>query len=697
MILETIWCLETSDNVWSPLWRRDSEKLEHMYQRNERDGSINIQNTHYTVHLAARVARRNYTDDDKPKRLIRGTWFWQNSLNKSIPFEEVTASEIEAWYRSLLDDAEQLAIMPSFRSEMNIGEAMGQGKGQYKVIAVKQPENEKNKSKSVTPTPTPAPAPVSSSLSLSSSQPPWETSHEITKNESDHIKQAMSLLDSHLSLSVVKTSDFIPSSCTIRRGLEWSESPDEILGDYEVDHLCLVVHGIGEALFSKDDNPLPSFRASVEKCRLLTLQQRVQLYEKQLKVDIASQSQSRPHPTSSSTSSSTSASTCPTGPSSSRLNVSRVEFIPVEWHACVHSEELALSNSIKNVTLNNIPLLRDFANEAILDVLLYLSPHFQNRIIREVCRKLNQVYLEFCCNNPGFSGKCSIVGHSLGTVITFDLLMKQNITPTHLSTTNQSLSNHNNNSNNNNVQSNQLSVPSVPSAPPFPSSMLLDIPIAIPVSDSDTDTMSGHEQSAIMTTNYTSVDTHTTSLSRAIIETGTNEREREREKEKRKREQLEGKKESKRRKREKGSVGKELRRLQKQSGDVTLTSFPTGVQLNQVLLVGGATRMPLIRRLVRTITGIDPRYTVDPDLAVGLGAAVYTGIMDNTLGERDMTVMSAWQSALYKAFYQEQLQREKEKEREREDEREEETLRERERNIKDVTRKKSGLFKSRAK
>ncbi len=62
--------------------------------------------------------------------------------------------------------------------------------------------------------------------------------------------------------------------------------------------------------------------------------------------------------------------------------------------------------------------------------------------------------------------------------------------------------------------------------------------------------------------------------------------------------------------------------------------------------------MPMVRRLVRTLSGRDPKRSVDPDLAVSLGAAVSAGIAD---GITDVRVLSAWQSALVQAFYQEQL------------------------------------------
>lgn len=38
---------------------------------------------------------------------------------------------------------------------------------------------------------------------------------------------------------------------------------------------------------------------------------------------------------------------------------------------------------------------------------------------------MNHAYGQFCALNPTFCGDCSIIGHSLGSVITFDILTSQ--------------------------------------------------------------------------------------------------------------------------------------------------------------------------------------------------------------------------------------------------------------------------------
>src|SRR6201987_5874624 len=48
----------------------------------------------------------------------------------------------------------------------------------------------------------------------------------------------------------------------------------------------------------------------------------------------------------------------------------------------------------------------------------------------------------------------------------------------------------------------------------------------------------------------------------------------------------------------------------------------TSSQIDEILLVGGATRTPLIRNRLRHAFGKDPRGEVDPDLCVAMGAAI---------------------------------------------------------------------------
>ena len=58
--------------------------------------------------------------------------------------------------------------------------------------------------------------------------------------------------------------------------------------------------------------------------------------------------------------------------------------------------------------------------------------------------------------------------------------------------------------------------------------------------------------------------------------------------------------------------------------------------LDEIILVGGSTRIPAVQDLVRKMTGKEPNVTVNPDEVVALGAAVQVGALlsfsDSKLG-----------------------------------------------------------------
>jgi pimeloyl-ACP methyl ester carboxylesterase len=61
----------------------------------------------------------------------------------------------------------------------------------------------------------------------------------------------------------------------------------------------------------------------------------------------------------------------------------------------------------------------------LLDILLYYTPQFRERMVRAVSREMNRIYHLFLTRNPAFTGRVSLVGHSLGSAICFDILCRQ--------------------------------------------------------------------------------------------------------------------------------------------------------------------------------------------------------------------------------------------------------------------------------
>ncbi|XP_055622210.1 uncharacterized protein LOC129765744 isoform X2 [Toxorhynchites rutilus septentrionalis] len=158
-----------------------------------------------------------------------------------------------------------------------------------------------------------------------------------------------------------------------------------------VDHLLFMVHGIGEAC----DLKFRSVEEVVDEFRSIS----AQLVQSHYRSSV------------------------------DRGDVGRVEVLPISWHNDLHSEESGIDKKLKAITLESIPKLRNFTNDTVLDVLFYTSPMFCQNIIDAVGNSLNRLYLLFCERNPSFKGGVSLAGHSLGSLILFDLLCHQKPQP----------------------------------------------------------------------------------------------------------------------------------------------------------------------------------------------------------------------------------------------------------------------------
>ena len=92
----------------------------------------------------------------------------------------------------------------------------------------------------------------------------------------------------------------------------------------------------------------------------------------------------------------------------------------------------------------------------------------------------------------------------------------------------------------------------------------------------------------------------------------------------------------------------ESRKIQNMAPDTKIRSGISGRPISRIILVGGATRMPTIGRIISSLTGVEPQKTVDPDEAVALGCAVHVGVLD---GDEDMgVVLNPMKAALLRAM-----------------------------------------------
>lgn len=64
--------------------------------------------------------------------------------------------------------------------------------------------------------------------------------------------------------------------------------------------------------------------------------------------------------------------------------------------------------------------------------------------------------------------------------------------------------------------------------------------------------------------------------------------------------------------------------------------------VSRVLLVGGSSRMPMVERMIRDLSGLEPDHTVNPDEAVARGAALYARFLlalDSDIDDLDFEVV----------------------------------------------------------
>jgi len=107
-------------------------------------------------------------------------------------------------------------------------------------------------------------------------------------------------------------------------------------------------------------------------------------------------------------------------------DVNRTEFLPIEWCQALHGDENGIETALKNLSLPSIRRLRDFTNGTLTDILLYSSPVYAQRIIDKVGAEFKRIFELYQQRVPEFRGKVSFVGHSLGSLILFDILANQN-------------------------------------------------------------------------------------------------------------------------------------------------------------------------------------------------------------------------------------------------------------------------------
>ena len=96
----------------------------------------------------------------------------------------------------------------------------------------------------------------------------------------------------------------------------------------------------------------------------------------------------------------------------------RVEFFPVEWRSSLKLD----GDIVDAITPYSVLSIRHLLNTSAMDILYYTSPLYGGEVRAGLQRELNRLYFMFASRHPGWKGKVSILAHSLGCVIVYDIV-----------------------------------------------------------------------------------------------------------------------------------------------------------------------------------------------------------------------------------------------------------------------------------
>lgn len=122
----------------------------------------------------------------------------------------------------------------------------------------------------------------------------------------------------------------------------------------------------------------------------------------------------------------------------------RIQVLPINWRHKLDFPKQSLKHNrkehdlgdagfgeeedypnLEDISVEGVPAVRNLITDLALDILLYQSPAYKDHITRIVLEECNRMYRLFRTRNPSFHGKVSMVGHSLGSAIMFDILCMQ--------------------------------------------------------------------------------------------------------------------------------------------------------------------------------------------------------------------------------------------------------------------------------
>ncbi|KAJ3014793.1 UNVERIFIED_CONTAM: hypothetical protein HDU68_000127 [Siphonaria sp. JEL0065] len=223
---------------------------------------------------------------------------------------------------------------------------------------------------------------------------------------------------------------------------KWKDD-ENVTQDRQIDHLVLVIHGVGQKLGERVETV-----DFAKDCTVLrhALMQSSKLYF------TAGAPASTPTASTSKDKAPSTSSRKPVLPSMPEHG--GIQVLPVQWRQKIdfgkrregkkkraglegqseeekkaEEEDEALRKEqevhIDEITLDGVQSIRYLVSDIVLDVLLYMTPKYRQEMVNHVVDEMNRIYDSYIQRNPHFNGRVSLYGHSLGSLLAFDILCNQ--------------------------------------------------------------------------------------------------------------------------------------------------------------------------------------------------------------------------------------------------------------------------------
>jgi len=104
--------------------------------------------------------------------------------------------------------------------------------------------------------------------------------------------------------------------------------------------------------------------------------------------------------------------------------IPRMLIMPVQWHDAIHDDFLP---DLLSCSTGYMDDMRQMLSSTIGTVFMFMGPKFNKRIVEEVALQINSIIEMVKRMRPNWSGRTSVIAHSLGTAILYDCVRKGHI------------------------------------------------------------------------------------------------------------------------------------------------------------------------------------------------------------------------------------------------------------------------------